>query len=326
MIRNVAKGHVVRTARARDALARIGSRALTESEPRVRVGAGQRRPAAGTRADPIVQHRVPVDRAAPPASRGPDAIGEQQRAPRLPQHSSRHSLSAFSHSRPSNGASQSLQRSSGLGDPGCAAMPNAAEPVHVFDRRRAACPPSGYGVGGRPSATKWPPLGADLDGVDAQHARSIRRRLRRARAVAVIGEDDELQSGARGRGRDLVDRAAAVRSAECTWIRAAHHRPARRDQSHRRRRGACRRQQRDGATAPGRARRATTARAARPQLAQFTRAGGTDRRPCACRARGCACRSAWSTGRRGRASSGSRAGRRRARAGASQTNGAARAD
>ena len=45
---------------------------------------------------------------------------------------------------------------------------------------------------------------ADLDAVEAEHARAIRRRIGRARAVAVIGEDDELQPGACGRRRDFV--------------------------------------------------------------------------------------------------------------------------
>ena len=53
---------------------------------------------------------------------------------------------------------------------------------------------------------------ADLDAVEAQHARSIRRRIGRARRVAVVGEDDELQAGARGGRGDLVGAAQAVGS------------------------------------------------------------------------------------------------------------------
>ena len=53
---------------------------------------------------------------------------------------------------------------------------------------------------------------ADLHGIEAQHARPVRRRIRRAGAVSVIGEDDELQAGPRGRCRDVVGRAAAVGS------------------------------------------------------------------------------------------------------------------
>ena len=54
--------------------------------------------------------------------------------------------------------------------------------------------------------------GADFDGVQTQHARSIGGGLRLARAVAVIREDDEFEAGARGAGGHLVGRAAAVRT------------------------------------------------------------------------------------------------------------------
>ena len=57
-----------------------------------------------------------------------------------------------------------------------------------------------------------PRLRAQLDGVDDEHAGSILRRVRLARAVAVIGEDDELQAGPRrGRG-DVVWRSGSVRA------------------------------------------------------------------------------------------------------------------
>ena len=36
--------------------------------------------------------------------------------------------------------------------------------------------------------------------------------LRRPRAVAVVGDDDELQSGARRRGGDVIDRAGTIRT------------------------------------------------------------------------------------------------------------------
>jgi hypothetical protein len=39
----------------------------------------------------------------------------------------------------------------------------------------------------------------------------------------VIGEDDELQSGARRRGRDRIDGAAAVGAIRMNVKRAAHH-------------------------------------------------------------------------------------------------------
>ena len=47
-------------------------------------------------------------------------------------------------------------------------------------------------------------LRAQLDGVDDEHAGSILRRVRCARAVAVIGQDDEVQPGPRGRRGHIV--------------------------------------------------------------------------------------------------------------------------
>ena len=53
-------------------------------------------------------------------------------------------------------------------------------------------------------------LRAQLDGVDDEHAGSVLRRVRRARAVAVIGKDDEVQAGAcRGRSH-VVWRSGSV--------------------------------------------------------------------------------------------------------------------
>src|SRR5437870_969176 len=48
---------------------------------------------------------------------------------------------------------------------------------------------------------------ADFDAVEAQHAGPVRRRIGLASGVAVIGEDDELPSGFRGGGGDLVGSA-----------------------------------------------------------------------------------------------------------------------
>ena len=86
-----------------------------------------------------------------------------------------------------------------------------AEPPHVLD--------DVGGVAGQPvrrlAQTEREVVAvrrADLDAVDDEDAGSIRRRERRARAVAVIGDDDELQAGAGRRGGDLVDGAAAVRA------------------------------------------------------------------------------------------------------------------
>ena len=107
--------------------------------------------------------------------------------------SSRHSLSALIHSRPSIGASQSCQLSDGRGDPGCAANAESAKAMHILDdvfgragnriRRRRQADRRVVAAGG-----------VQLDAVDRQHAAAIRRRIGRARAVAVIGQDDELQA------------------------------------------------------------------------------------------------------------------------------------
>ena len=52
--------------------------------------------------------------------------------------------------------------------------------------------------------------GADLDRVDAQDAVAVRGRLGLRGRIAMVGDDDELQSGLRRRGRDVVDAAVAV--------------------------------------------------------------------------------------------------------------------
>ena len=67
-----------------------------------------------------------------------------------------------------------------------------------------------------------PIVGADLHGVEHQHAIDVLGRIGRTRGVAVIGEDDELQSGARrGRGHGCLV-AMAVRSRSVHVIRPAH--------------------------------------------------------------------------------------------------------
>ena len=54
---------------------------------------------------------------------------------------------------------------------------------------------------------------ADFDAIEAKDPGSVRRRIRCARAVAVVGEGDELQARPSGGGGDLVRTAAAVRAA-----------------------------------------------------------------------------------------------------------------
>src|SRR4029450_7389458 len=67
--------------------------------------------------------------------------------------------------------------------------------------------------------------GADLDGVNAQHTAPIRRRIRLASAVTVIGEDHEVESGSRRRTGDVIDRARPIRTS-CVNVNCAAHRSA----------------------------------------------------------------------------------------------------
>ena len=114
------------------------------------------------------------------------------------------------------------------GEPGMRGDAEAAEPLHVFDHV-ARSPPSGYGVGGSPSATKCPPSVLISTRVDAPaRRRDTRGASGDARAVAVVGEDDELQPGPRRRGGDLVDACRCRRSVGVHVIRAAHRSRARR--------------------------------------------------------------------------------------------------
>src|SRR5580765_6176725 len=86
----------------------------------------------------------------------------------------------------------------------------SAEPVDIF-----------YDVARVAAKRRWrgrhaecdvvPAACADLDGVDAQDARPIHGRIGYPRAVAVVRQDDELQTSPCRRGRDLLRRKAAVR-------------------------------------------------------------------------------------------------------------------
>ena len=86
----------------------------------------------------------------------------------------------------------------------------SAEPVHIF-----------YDVARFPAKRIWrgqhaecdvvPATRADLDGVDAQDARAIHGRIECPRAIAVVRQDDELQTSPCRLGRDLIRRQAAVR-------------------------------------------------------------------------------------------------------------------
>jgi hypothetical protein len=99
--------------------------------------------------------------------------------------------------------------------------PEATQPRHVFDngRRRTA---ERIRSRGHVERDVMPLVGADLDGVDAQHAVYVGRRIGRTRAVAMVGEDDEAQPGARGSLRDAVLISRAVRARRVNVVSACH--------------------------------------------------------------------------------------------------------
>ena len=97
----------------------------------------------------------------------------------------------------------------GLGRIGVRRDRHAAEPQHVFhDSRRFAS--ERIRRGGHVERDQVAAVGADLDGVDAEHAVQVRGRIGRARGIAVVGDHHELQSGARRRRGDRLAVAGAV--------------------------------------------------------------------------------------------------------------------
>ena len=92
-----------------------------------------------------------------------------------------------------------------------------AEPAQARDVLDHARRLSAEGVGRAPEAQGQvvAPVRADLDRVQAEHAGAVRRGVRRPGTVPVVGEHDEVESGAAGRGGDLGRRTAAVRAACC---------------------------------------------------------------------------------------------------------------
>jgi hypothetical protein len=84
-----------------------------------------------------------------------------------------------------------------------------AEPVHVVDD---VAPFSSQRVWSLREIERHdvPILRADLNGVDVQHAVAVIGQIGCSRPVAVIGDDDELQSGGCCRAYDFLDRAGSV--------------------------------------------------------------------------------------------------------------------
>lgn len=64
----------------------------------------------------------------------------------------------------------------------------------------------------------------DLDGLDAEDAEPVAWRRRNTGGVPVVGDDDELQPGARGRGGDLVQAAGAIGRGGVDVVGAANDR------------------------------------------------------------------------------------------------------
>jgi len=66
---------------------------------------------------------------------------------------------------------------------------------------------------------------ADFDGVHAEYAVKIGRRVRRARPVTVVRENDELQAGAFRRGSDRIFVRSAIRTIRMNVIGAGDRAP-----------------------------------------------------------------------------------------------------
>ena len=96
----------------------------------------------------------------------------------------------------------------------------AAEPGNVLDDAGTV---SSEWVRGRcrPNGDVMPPISADLDSVDAQHATEVLRGICDGCSIAVIREDDELQTGVACSRRHRCFVADAVRSRRVNMKRAA---------------------------------------------------------------------------------------------------------
>ena len=98
-----------------------------------------------------------------------------------------------------------------LGESGCATMPNPPEAPDVFDDV-AAVAAERIRRCGQSDGDVVTVRCADLHRVQAQDAGSVRRGIRLAGGVAMVGQDDELQPGPSRRCGNLVGRASPVRS------------------------------------------------------------------------------------------------------------------
>ena len=206
---------------------RIG--ALPEPEARVRVGAGQpdhaprRARAASHRASTAVR---PIEQRGQRLRR-PQRIRQQRARERHEELVAPFAVGVEPLEAVERRVPVAASCSDGRGEPGCAAMPKPPSRC-TSSITSSGVPASGYGDG-RQAERDVVPAGRCSPRRRRWTARRCdSRRLGRPRAVAVIGQDDELQAGARRRGRDRRRRAAAVRPIGVNVIRAANRRCGRR--------------------------------------------------------------------------------------------------
>ena len=100
-------------------------------------------------------------------------------------------------------------------DPDATEAPDILHHIACFPTERICGLP-------HPDREEVPVLGTDLHAIEHQHTRPPGRRIGDARAVSVIGEDDEVQAGERGRRRDVLGPASAVGADRVQVQRAAH--------------------------------------------------------------------------------------------------------
>ena len=171
---------------------------------------GQRVPSRQRRRRPVEQRRDDFGPAQP--------VRDQSRERAQVAVSSRHALSALSHSSPSNGACHSRHDNSPFGRVRVRGDAETAEARDVLDDV-ARLP--GQPIGRLPEAERDVVAAgrADLDSVDEQDAVDVPRRRRRPRAVAVVREHDEIEACARGRRRATSSGVPAPsETVVCTWI------------------------------------------------------------------------------------------------------------
>ena len=112
---------------------------------------------------------------------------------------------------PSNAASQSVQPQLRPCRIWMRRDRHASHPAHVFEHI-ADFPTERKRRLWKAQCNDVTTVRADFDGVDAEDAVSIDRRVRTTCSIAVVGEDHELQPRAPRRRGDVVNRASAVRS------------------------------------------------------------------------------------------------------------------